>query len=69
MKAIIWKSEEGTRYALPDSHVKADQESNLVIINFKRVKNLGLKIRLISTFTNHRLSMSIENRDSIELQS
>ena len=69
MKVTIWKSEEGTRYALPDSHVKADQGSDLVIINPKLVKRLGLKVRPTSTLANHRLGMSVTNGDSTELRS
>ena len=69
MKATIWKSDEGTRYALPDSHVKADQGSDLVIINPKLVKRLGLKVRPTSTLANHRLGMSVANGDSTELKS
>ena len=53
MKATIWKSDKETKYALPDLHVKADQESDLVIINPKLVKKLGLKIRPTSTLVPH----------------
>lgn len=69
MKATIWKSEEGTRYTLPDFHVKADQGSDLVIINPKLVRRLGLRVRPTSTLVNHRLGMSIANGDSTELKS
>lgn len=37
MKSSIWKSEDGTKYALPDSHIKVDQETDLIIINPKFV--------------------------------
>ena len=69
MKATIWKSEKETKYALPDSHVKADQGSDLVIINPKLVKRLGLKVRPTSTLAPHRLGMSVANGDSTELKS
>ncbi len=69
MKTTIWKSKEETKYALPDFNVKADQESDLVIINPKLVKRLGLKVRPTSTLANQRLSMSIANGDSTELKS
>ena len=69
MKATIWKSEEGTRYALPDSHVKADQGSDLVIINLKLVKRLEVKIRSTSTLTNHCFGIFVTNKDSTKLQS
>ena len=69
MKATIWKSEERTRYALPNSHVKADQGSNLVIINPELVKRLGLKVRPTSTLANYRLSMLVVNGNSTKLKS
>ncbi len=69
MKATIWKSEEGTKYALPDFYVKADQGSDLVIVNPKLVKRLGLMVRPTSTLANHHLGMSVANRDSTELKS
>ena len=69
MKATVWKSDKETKYALPDSHVKADQGSDLVIINPKLVKRLGLKVRPTSTLAPHRLSMSVANGDSTELKS
>ena len=69
MKTTIWKSDKETKYALPDSHNKADQGSDLVIINPKLVKQLGLKIRPTSTLAPHRLSRSVLNKDSTELKS
>ncbi len=69
MKATIWKSDKETKYALPDSYVKADQGSDLVIINPKLVKRLGLKIRPTSTLAPHCLGMLVANRDSTELKS
>ena len=69
MKATISKSEKRTRYALPDSYIKVDQGSDLVIINPKLVKRLGLKVRPTSTLANHRLGMSVANGDSTELRS
>ncbi len=73
MKTTIPKSDKETKYALPDSHVKADQGSELVIINLnikpKLVKRLGLQIKPISTLTLNRLNMSVANRDSTELKS
>ena len=69
MKATIWKAGDETKFALPDSHVKADQGSDLVMINPKLVKKLGLKIRPTSTLVSHRLGMSVANGDSTELES
>lgn len=69
MKATIWKSEEEIRYALSNSYIKVDQESNLVIINPKLVKRLGLRIRPTSTLANHGLGMSVANDYSTELKS
>ena len=69
MKAIIWKLDKETKYALPDFHVKADQGSDLVIINPRLVKRLGLKIRPTSTLAPYRLNMSVANGDSTKLKS
>ena len=69
MKTTIWKSEERTRFAFPDSYIKADQGSDLVIINPKLLKRLELKVRPTNTFANHRLDMSVGNGDSTELKS
>lgn len=69
MKAIIYASKKRTKYALPNSYVKVDQRSNLVIINPKLFKRLGLKVRPISTFANHHLGMSVANGDFTELKS
>ena len=69
MKATIWKLDKETKYALPDSHVKADQGSDLVIINPRLVKRLGIKVRPIRTLALHCLSMSVANGDSTELKS
>ncbi len=69
MKAPIWKSDKETKYTLPNSHVKADQGSELVIINPKLVQQLGLKVRPTSTLAPHRLGMSVANGDSTELES
>lgn len=69
MKATIQKSEKNTKYALPDSHVQADQGSDLVIIQLKAVKRLGLNVRPTSTFANHYFNMSDINRDFIKLKS
>lgn len=69
MKATIWKSEEGTRYALSNSYVKVNQESDLVIINLKLVKRLGLRVKPTSTLANHHLGRSVTNSDSTELKS
>ena len=66
---IVKEDEEGTRYALLDCHVKANQGSNLIIINPKLVKRLRLKIKPTSTLANHHLGMFVTNGDSIELQS
>ena len=69
MKATIWKSKKEIRYALPDSHVKVDQGSNLVIINLKLVKRLGLKVRPMSIIVNHRRGLSVGNGNSTEMNS
>ena len=63
MKTTILKSDKETKYTLPDSNVKADQGSDLVIINSRLVKRLGLKIRPTSTLAPHRLSISVANGD------
>ena len=68
MKATLWKSKERTKYALSDFYVKADQESNLIIINSKLIKKLGLKVKSTNTLTNQYLSMFIRNGDFIELK-
>lgn len=44
MKANIWKVGDETKFAFPDSYVKVNQGSDLVIINPKLVKKLGLQI-------------------------
>ena len=69
IKATIWKSDKETKYALPDSHVKVDQGSYLVIINSRLVKRLGLKVRPTSTLAPYRLSISVANGDFTELKS
>ena len=69
MKATIWKSDKETKYALPDFHVKADPGSDLVIINPRLVKRLGLKVRPTSTLAPNCLSMLITNIDSTEFKS
>lgn len=69
MKAIIWKSKNEIKYALQNFYIKADQGSNLVIINPKLVKKLELKIKLINTLTPHCFGMSVARKDSTELKS
>ena len=69
MKATIWKNRDETKFALLDSHVRADQGSNLVMINSKLVKKLGLKIRPTSIFVSHYFGIFVANGDSTELES
>ena len=69
MKATIWKSKKKTKHALSDSHVKADEQSNLVISNPKLVKRLGLKVRPTGTLANQSLGISVANGDFKELKS
>lgn len=69
MKATIWKIGDKSKCALPHSHVKADQGSDLVIINPKLVKKLGLRMQSTSILASHRLVMSVANGDSTELKS
>ena len=69
MKATIWKDGEKTGCALLDSQVKADQGSDLVIINPKLVKKLKLKIHPTKELASHRLGMCVANGDSTELKS
>lgn len=68
IKATIWKSEERTRYALLDTHVKIDQGFKLVIINPKIFKRLGLMVKPTNFYANYRLRISVANGDSIELK-
>lgn len=69
IKVTIWKSKKKIRYALFDSHIKVNQEFDLVIINSKLVIRLGFGVRSINTLANHCLSMSVVNSDFIELKS
>lgn len=69
MKATIWKSEKRVQYALLNFYIKTDQKFDLIIINLKLIKRLGLKIRPINIFINYYLGMFVANRDSIELKS
>lgn len=65
MKKTICKSEKGPKYALLNFYIKTDQRFNLVIINLKLVKKLGLKVRPINIFANYSFSIFIRNGDSI----
>lgn len=58
-----------TKLALPDSNIKIEQGSNLVMINPKLIKKLALKTWSISTLVSYCLGMSVTNGDSIELES
>ena len=69
MKATIWKDGEKTGCALLDSQVKADQGSDLVIINPKLVKKLKLKIHPTKELASHRLEMCVANGDFTKLKS
>lgn len=69
MKATIYKSENIIKYTLPDSHIKANHRSDLIIINPKLVKRPKLKVGLTNNLANHCLKMSVGNGDFIELKS
>ena len=69
LKTTIWKSDKEIKYGLPDFHINVDQGSDLVIINSRLVKRLGLKVRPTSTLVPHRLCMLVTNRDSTKLKS
>ena len=69
IKVTIWKLDKKTKYALSDSHVKADQESDLVIINPKLIKKLGLKVRPTSILAPYQHNRLVANGDSTELKS
>lgn len=57
------------KYALLDFYIKADQRSDLIIINPQLVKKLKFKVKQINTFTNYCFGMFVANKDSIELKS
>ena len=69
MKTTIWKLDKETKYAFPNSHIKVDQGSDLVIINPRLVKRFRLKVRPISTLDPHRFSMLVANGDFTKLKS
>lgn len=69
MKATICKLEKETKYFLANSFIKVDQGSDLVIINPKCIRKLGLKIRPKNTLALHYLGISIANKDCTKLKS
>lgn len=68
IKITIQKLGKKAKYTLPNLHIKVNQGCNLVIIIYKPVKRLGLKVKFTSIFSNHCL-IFVGNRDSTKLKS
>ncbi|KAG7007159.1 hypothetical protein G7Y79_00011g030570 [Physcia stellaris] len=56
---VLQKENGSTRYSLGYQHAKADQGSDLVLIDSKLAHDMGLKIHHTSEFVKHQITMTV----------
>lgn len=69
MKATIWKSGKEIKYALSNAYIQEDQGLDQVIIKFKLVTRLKLKVKPSNTLASQRLGMPVTNEDFTDFKS